>query len=43
MKRTRFTEEQIVGILEAGRSGLGLPAERISEATFYNCRAKYGG
>jgi putative transposase len=47
MKKTRFTETQIVSILkqnEAGRSVRELAREHgISDATFYNCKARYGG
>ena len=47
MKKTRFTEAQIVSILhhqEAGRSVKDISREHgISEATFYNWKAKYGG
>ena len=47
MKKTRFTETQIVSILkqqEAGRSVKDLAREHgISDATFYNWKAKYGG
>jgi putative transposase len=47
MKKTRFTETQIVSILkqqESGRSVKDLAREHsISEATFYNWKAKYGG
>jgi putative transposase len=47
MKKTRFTEMQIVSILkqqESGRSVKDLAREHsISEATFYNWKAKYGG
>jgi putative transposase len=47
MKKTRFTETQIVAVLkqhEAGRSIKELTREHgISEATFYNWKAKYGG
>lgn len=47
MKKTRFTETQIVSILkqqEAGRSVKELAREHgISDATFYNWKAKYGG
>lgn len=47
MKKTRFTETQIVSILkqqEAGRSIKELAREHgISDATFYNWKAKYGG
>ena len=47
MKKVRFTETQIVSILkqqEAGISVKELVREHgISEATFYNWKAKYGG
>ena len=47
MKRTRFTEEQIIGILkeaEAGAKTADLARRHgVSEATIYNWKAKYGG
>lgn len=47
MKKTRFTETKIVSILkkqEAGIKTSELCREYgISEATFYNWKAKYGG
>lgn len=47
MKKTRFTESQIVTILnraEQGEKIVSLCREAgISEATFYNWRSKYGG
>jgi len=47
MKRTRFTETQIVGILkeyETGRSVIDLCREYgISKATFFNWKSKYCG
>ena len=47
MKRARFSEEQIVGILkehEAGRKVAELAREQgISEATLYGWKSKYGG
>ena len=47
MKKTRFTESQIIKILreqEAGRKVLDLCREYgIQQATFYNWKSKYGG
>jgi putative transposase len=47
MRKTRFTETQIVSILkqhESGRSAKELSRENgISEATLYNWKSKYGG
>jgi putative transposase len=47
MKKSRYTEEQIIGILkqhEAGVKTADLCREHgISEATFYNWKAKFGG
>ena len=47
MKRTRFTEELIIGGLkeaEAGAKTAELARKHgISEATLYNWKAKYGG
>jgi putative transposase len=47
MKRARFTEEQIIGILreqEAGAKVADLTRKHgVSDATFYNWKAKYGG
>jgi len=47
MKKQRFTEEQIIGVLreqEAGTKTADLCRKHgISEATFYNWKAKYGG
>lgn len=47
MKRSRFTDSQILAILkqaEAGRTVPDLCREHgISSATFYKWRAKYGG
>ena len=46
MKRARFTEEQIIGVLkehEAGAKTTDLARKHgVSEATLYNWRAKYG-
>ena len=47
MKKTRFTETQIVSMLK--RHEAGIPTKEIcrelgiSEATFYNWKSKYGG
>lgn len=47
MKRARFTEDQIIGVLrehEAGAKTADLARKHgISEATLYNWKAKYGG
>ena len=47
MKKSRYTEEQIIGILkqhEAGVKTADLCRELgISDATFYNWKSKYGG
>jgi len=47
MKRKRFTEEQIIGVLkehELGAKTADLCRKYgISEATFYNWKNKYGG
>ena len=47
MKKSRYTEEQIIAILkqhEAGVKTSDLCREHgISDATFYNWKAKYGG
>ena len=47
MKRTRFTEEQIIGVLkevEAGAKTADLAHRHgVSEATIYNWKSRYGG
>jgi len=47
MKRSRFTEEHIIGILKEHQAGLGAKElcrkYGVSDATFYKWRAKFGG
>ncbi len=47
MKKARFTETQIVNILKLADSGMKVEEicrqNGISNATFYNWKAKYGG
>lgn len=47
MKRSRFSEEQIIGILKEHQAGLSATVlcrkHGISDATFYKWRSKYGG
>ena len=47
MKRSRFTEEQVIGILKEHQAGLGAKElcrkHGVSDATFYKWRAKFGG
>ena len=47
MKKSRFTEEQIIGFIK--QTEAGIPIKELcrnggfSDATFYKWRAKYGG
>lgn len=47
MKRKRFAEEQIIGVLKEGEAGLPLAEllrkHGISQGTYYRWKAKYGG
>jgi putative transposase len=47
MKRARFSEEQIIGILQEAEGGAKVAElcrrHGISDATFYTWRNKYGG
>lgn len=47
MKRTQFTEEQIIGILREHEAGAATSdvcrKHGLSSATFYKWKAKYGG
>jgi putative transposase len=47
MKKSRFSEEQIIGILKEHQAGVAVAEicrkHGISDATFYTWRSKYGG
>lgn len=47
MKKSKFTDSQIISILKHGENGVSVPdicrEHGISNATFYNWRSKYGG
>ena len=47
MKRSRFSDEQIIGILKEHQAGLSARElcrkHGVSEPTFYKWRSKYGG
>ncbi len=47
MKQKRFSDEQIIGVLKEGEAGAKVAElcrkHGISDATYYNWKAKYGG
>jgi len=47
MKRSRFTEDQIIGFLKQAEAGMPVKdlcrKEGFSDAAFYKWRAKFGG
>ena len=47
MKKSRFSDSQIISILKQAQAGTAVPAlcreHGMSSATFYKWRAKYGG
>ena len=47
MKRSRFSDEQIIAILKQAEGGLPVPElirqHGIAEGTFYRWKSKYGG
>jgi putative transposase len=47
MKKTRYSEEQIISILKEAEAGIAITElcrkYGISDATYYNWKARYGG
>jgi len=47
MKKSRFTEEQIIAVLKEQQAGIPVAElcrkHGVSEATFYNWRSRFGG
>jgi putative transposase len=47
MKKVKYSEEQIIGVLKEAKAGMPIVElcrkYGISDATYYNWKAKYGG